>query len=148
MIEAAWDAGRCPIGVGHDVIELFPIKLSSLKKREGSHYVCTGECERILDRAVNVRLGRQVDDSVNLLILHQLVESLEIADVHLHELVVRLVLYILEVGEVTCIGKLVEVDDVVLRILVDKKAYHMAADETGTAGYDYITFHFTRERRY
>ena len=37
----------------------------------------------------------QMNDSVDFLILHKLIESIEIADVHFHELIVRLVLNVL-----------------------------------------------------
>ena len=62
-----------------------------------------------------------MDDSVNLLILHKLIEGLEVTDVHLHELIVRFVLYILEISQITCIRKLVKVDDPVIRIFVHKQ---------------------------
>ena len=65
-----------------------------------------------------MRLGCKVDDAVDLLVLHQLIEGIEVADVHLDELVVRLVLHILEVGKVTSVGKLVNVDNLVIRIFI------------------------------
>ena len=120
--------------VGGDVVEAlafiflrkgFPIKLCSLKESKGSHYIRTGESERILDRTVYMAFCCKVDDSIDLLILHKLIECLEVADIHLHELIVRLVLDVLEVCEVTCVGKLVEVDDIVFRIFVHKKANYM-----------------------
>ncbi len=43
-------------------------------------------------------LGGKVNDAVYLLVLHQLVEGVEIADVHLDKLVVRLVFDVLQVG--------------------------------------------------
>ena len=87
-----------------------------------------------------MRLGSKVDYAVDLLVLHQLVEGIEIADVHLDELVVRLVFYILEVGKVTGVGKLVKVDDIVLRILVYEESYDMTSNESGTAGDYYVFF--------
>ncbi len=55
-------------------------------------------------------LSSKVYDAINLLILHQLIESVEVADVHLHELIVRLILYVLEVCKVTCIGLACKLD--------------------------------------
>src|SRR5574344_2638128 len=77
-------------------------------------------------------LCRQVNDTVNLLILHELVESIKIADVHLHKLVVGLILYILKVCQVSSISKLVKIDDFIRWILVDKQANHMATDKSST----------------
>ena len=86
--------------------------------------------------------GCQMDDTIDLLILHQLVESVEVANIHLHELVVWLILNVPEISQVACIGKLIEVDNVVLRVLVYKKADYMRADEAGTTSDYYVSFHF------
>ena len=97
-----------------------PVELCCLKKCEGSHHVGPGECERVLDRAVHMGLCRKVDNAVHLLLLHELVEGLDVADIHPDKLVVRLVLDVLEVGKVAGISQLVEVDDLIFRIFVDK----------------------------
>ena len=84
-------------------------------------------------------LGSEMDDAVNLLILHQLVESIEVADVHLDKLIVGLVLDVLEVGKITCIRQLVEVDDAIVGILVHEEANDMRANEACTAcNYDIL----------
>ena len=82
--------------------------------------------------------SRQMDDAVNLLILHQLVERIEVADVHLHKLIVRFVLHILQVGEVARISQLVQIDDFVLGILVHEKANYVAANEASTTRDDNV----------
>ena len=73
-----------------------------------------------------------MDDAVHLLVLHQLVEGVEVADVHLDELVVRLILNVLEVSQVSGIRQFVEIDDVIVRILVHEEANHMTSNESGT----------------
>ena len=45
-------------------------------------------------------LDSKMYDAVNLLVLHKLVERIEITDIHLHELLVGHVLDVLEIGEV------------------------------------------------
>ena len=117
--------------------QAFPVQLRSLQQAQRTHHIGTCEGERVLDRTVHVALCCQVDDAVYLFFLHQAVESLEVADVHLHELVVRTVLDVLQVCQIARIRQLVQVDDAILRILVHEQANHMAADETGTAGDDY-----------
>ena len=121
--------------------EAFPVELCGLEQGERSHHVRLREGERVLDGAVHVAFCSQVNDAVDLFILHELVESVEVADVHLHELVVRLALDILQVREVARIGQLVEVDNLVFRILIDKEAHHVAANEACAAGNDDRTFH-------
>ena len=94
-------------------------------------------------------LSSQVNDAIHFLVLHQLVEGIEVADVHLHKLVVGFVLDVLQVSEVASIRQLVEVDDVILGILVHKQAHHMAANEACATGNNDISFdiHFHRETR-
>ena len=74
-----------------------------------------------------------MNDTVNLLFLHQLIKCIEIADVHLYKLIVGLVLHIFEIGKIASIGKLVQIDDVIFGILVYEKAYYMASNKACTA---------------
>ena len=85
-------------------------------------------------------LGSKMDDTVNLLILHQLIESVEVADVHLDKLIIGLVLDVLEVRKITCIRQLVEVDDFVLWIFVHEEANDMLANKSGSASDNDISF--------
>ena len=113
--------------------EAFPVELRGLQQAQSPHHVRLRECKRILDGAIDMAFCRQVDDSVDMFVLHELVERVEVADVHLHELVVRLVLYVLEVREVARVGKLIEVDNLVFRVLVHEQANHVAPNKAGTA---------------
>ena len=110
-----------------------PVKLRSLKKRKCSHHVGAGECERILDGTVDMGLGGEVDDAVYVFILHELIEGFEVADVHLDKAIVGRRLDILEVGQISRIGQLVKVDNLILRVFVDKQTYDVAADKTCSA---------------
>ena len=85
-------------------------------------------------------LGSEMDDTVNLLVLHQLIESVEVADVHLDKLIIWFVLDVLEVGKITCIRQLVEVDDFVLWVFVHEEANDMRADKACTASNHDISF--------
>ena len=78
--------------------EGFPVELRGLEQAERPHHVRLREGKRILDGTVHVAFCSEMDDAVDLFILHELVESVEVADVHLHKLVVRLAFDILEVS--------------------------------------------------
>ena len=117
--------------VGRDMVEslalvtlrkALPIGLGCLEQRQGSHHIGLCEGERVLDASIHVAFGGKMDDAIHVLVLHQLIEGIEVADVHLHEFIVWLVLDVLQVGEVASVGQLIEVDDVVLRILVHEEA--------------------------
>ena len=79
-------------------------------------------------------LRSEMDHAVHMFILHEGQDTLEVADVHLDEPVVGPVLDVLEVREIARIGKLVQVDDPVVRIFVHEQPHDVAADETGAAG--------------
>ena len=86
-------------------------------------------------------LGSEMDDTVYLLVLHKLIESVKVADVHLDKLIIGLVLDVLEVGEVAGICQLVEIDDLILWVFVHEEANHMRANKASAASYYNITFH-------
>ena len=118
-----------------------PVELGGLQQAQSAHHVGAGESEGVLDAAVHVALRGQVNDAVHLLLLHQPVEGIEVADVHLDKLVVGFRLHILQVGQVASVCQLVEVDDVVLGILVHKQAHYMAANKACTTSNYYCSFH-------
>src|SRR5574344_2443514 len=90
-----------------------------------------------------MRLGCQMDNSINFPVLHQLKESLKIADIHFHKLIVGFILNIFEVRQVAGIRQFVEIDDMIIRILVHEKAYHMTANKACTTSDDYIHIFMT-----
>ena len=120
--------------VGRNVVEALaivalwqtlPICLSCLEQGQRTHHVGMCEGEWVLDASVHMTLGCKMDNAIYMLILHQLQEGIKVADIHLDKLVVWLVLDVREVCQVTGIGQLIEVDDVVLRIFVHEKAYYV-----------------------
>ena len=113
--------------------EALPVGFGGLQQAQRAHDVGLGEGERVFDATVHMALGGEVYDAVDTLCLHEIHHAFKVADVHLDELVVGLGLDVLEVGEVACIGELVEVDDLVVGVFVDEEADYVAADETGSA---------------
>ena len=125
--------------IGGDVVEALalpvaiPVPASSLQQAESAHDIRAGEGEGVLDRAVHMALGGKVNNAVDIVLLHDGAHALEVADVGLHEGVVRLVLDVLKVSEVAGISERIEVDDFVLGVLVDKKSDDMRTDEAGSS---------------
>ena len=129
--------------VGGDVVETLafillretlPIRLGSLQHGQGTDDVGLREGERVLDGPVHMGLRREMDHAVHMFILHEGQDALEVADVHLDEPVVGPVLDVLEVREIARVGKLVQVDDPVVRVFVHEQPHDVAADETSAAG--------------
>ena len=85
--------------------------------------------------AGDVALGRQVHDGVDLVRADDVIDQLTVADVALHEDVVRVVLELLEVLEVPRVGQLVVVDDLPRRAVLPQPLHEVAADEAAPAGH-------------
>ena len=92
-------------------------------------------------------LGCEMDNAVDVVFTDYAAHLVEVGDVRLHESVVRLVLDVLEVGEVAGICQLVEVDDMIVGIFVYKEPHNVRADESGSAGNQYVTLHFFNLKR-
>ena len=122
-----------------------PVQFCSLQERQSAHHVGLCKRERILDGAVNVALCGEVDDAVDLLVLHQLIERIKVADVHPDKLVVGLVLNVFEVGEIARVGKFVKVNYLIIKVFINKKAYNMTPDKT-CAARDNDVFHIINFR--
>lgn len=101
--------------------QALPIELGCLKEGQCAHHICLCKCERILDTSVYMALSCKMNDAVNVLILHQLIECIKVTNVHLHKLVVWLVFYILKACQVACIGQLGKADDFIFRYLLTNK---------------------------
>ena len=86
-----------------------------------------------------MRLCRKVYDAVNLILLHQGKHEIEITDICLDKHIIRPILDIGKIGKVARIGQLVDINDTIVRILVYKQTYYMAADEAGTSCNDYVS---------
>ena len=136
--------------IGRDMVEhlalialrkTLPIQFGGLKQAQGPHYISPREGERVFYAPVNVGLSGKVDNPVDLLVLHQFIEAFEVAYVHLDKLVVRLVLYVLEIGKIACVSELVNIDNPVVRILVHEEPYYVRADKACPSGDYYAPTH-------
>jgi hypothetical protein len=64
--------------------------------------------------------GGKVDDGIELILFEEFFDAGFVGDIPFLKGVVGGVLNVFQVGEITGIGKRVEVDDMVLRILIDE----------------------------
>ena len=125
--------------IRRDVVEALafpiavPILTSSLQQAERTHHVGTGESKGVFDGAIHVALGSEVNNAVDIVLLHDGAHALEVTYISLHKSVIRLVLDIFQVSEIAGIGEGVEVNDFVLRVLVDEETNNVGTDEAGTA---------------
>ena len=118
-----------------------PILARRLQQRQRTQHVRARKGEGILDRTVNVALGRKVDNAVDRVLAHDLPNAVEVTDVGPLEDIVRTILHILEVSQIARVCQLVEVNDTVIGILVYEEAHDVAPDKARTARDQYVAFH-------
>ena len=95
----------------------FPILFGCLEQAERSHDIGACESERVFDTAVHVAFGSQMDNAVHMVLPEEFAHLVEIANVRFDESVIRLVFDVFQVGQVSGVGQLVQIDNVVVRIL-------------------------------
>ena len=86
-------------------------------------------------------LGRKMNDTIDMFLLKECYYRIKISDVGLYEMVVGPVFNVLQIGEITCISKLIKVVNLVIGIGVHEQSYDMRTYESGTAGNENIAFH-------
>jgi len=119
--------------IGRDVEKLLYPKLSArLKEREDPVDVREHEAARIVDRSVDVRLGRKIDDGVH--VSHQVLNDRLVSDIPLKEHEPGVVREIRQVVHIAGIRERIEHDYAILGILAQHVATEIASDKTGPAG--------------
>ncbi len=103
-----------------------------LQKHIGPVDIRLNKTARLQDRTIHMRLGCEIDDDVDL--PGQGLHRGRITNVAPHEAVVRMAFDIPQVVGIPGIGKLVQIDDRIIRMLPDHLPDEVAADETGATG--------------
>ena len=70
---------------------------------------------------VHVAFGGQVDNAVHMVLPDEFAHLVEIANVRFDESIVRPVFDVFQIGQVSGVGQLVQIDNMVVRILVDER---------------------------
>ena len=134
--------------VGRDMVEAlsfkmaFPGNFRRLQQAECTQNIGLGKGEGILDGAVNMALGSEVDHAVDRIVLEDLADCVKVADVGLDEDIVGGYFDVLQVGQVAGIGQFVEIDDAVIRVFLDEETDNMAADKASAAGNKDVSLEF------
>ena len=101
-----------------------------------AHHIGVGEDARVGDGAVHVRLGREIDDVVRVVLLEQRGDALGIANVDLLERIARVILDISKVLQVASVSQDVDIDDADVIVSLEHIQNEVGTDETSTAGYE------------
>src|SRR5215470_13922728 len=130
--------------VGADVQEARDLERPHrFQQREDAEHVGAEERVGLDERAVDVRLGREVHDRVGA--AEDVTDERRIADVALHERVAPVARDVREIGRISRVRELVEIDDAVVRVLAQDVADEVAPDEARAAGDDELHWSGCRE---
>lgn len=132
---------QCPVYfIGGDMVEpfafeaLLPDFSGGVQQVHRTDHVGHHKSSGITDRTVDMRFRGQVDHPVGLVLFEDLQYMRGIGDVSFHKGVIRPVLDILQVLQVSGIGQGIQIDDLITGIFGNKLAHNMGTDEAGSAG--------------
>lgn len=77
---------------------------------------------------------RKVNNAPDVVLSEQLLNKRLVADIPLHKGIVGQALAFLQVVEIARVGELVEIDDMIIRVLPAEVRYKVGSDEAGSAG--------------
>jgi hypothetical protein len=86
------------------------------------------------NRPVDVRLGSEIDNRVDFVLLDGRGHRVCIADIASHKPVAGIVLHIKQVIRVAGVSEFVVYQDVIVRVLAQQVVYEIRPNETGAAG--------------
>lgn len=69
--------------------------------------------------------GSEVDHAIEVMLFEEALNKVSINNISSYKKVVRIVLDIGEVGKITCIGKLIEIYDLIVRVAVHEPSYNV-----------------------
>src|SRR5690606_7252518 len=83
----------------------------------------------IADGAIHMGFSRQVDNAIGLLSAYQFMDKVGIRHIAFYKSVIRLMLNIHQVRQIASIGEVVQVENLVIRICIDKASYDMVTNK-------------------
>ncbi len=116
-----------------------PVRQRALEQRQRADHIRLHERRRAIDRTVDVRFGREIHDRIGLVFVEQFRDEHFVADIALHEDMIRIVAHRLERIEIARVREQVEIDDAIAAF-AQKAEHEIAADKPGAAG-DQKGFH-------
>ena len=114
-----------------------PMFSAGIEQNSCTQYICFYKSKRVKNTPINMTFSRQVNHCIKMKLIEQLIHSCFISDVHFLKCIVRLMLYIFQILEVTCIGQCISIYNFIIRILIYKQADNMAANKACSTCYQY-----------
>ena len=107
----------------------------AIEQHTRADHVGVNEIRRRIDAAIDMGLGREIDNGVKLMLGHELIHLVGIGNVSLEEFVAIAVRFghTVEVGQVAGVGQDVDIRDVSRLVMFQNVANKVAANETAAA---------------
>jgi len=113
---------------------LLPDMARGIQQVDGPDHIGEHKFGGIGDGTIHMRFSSQVDHPLKTVLLKELLNKIPVDDVTPDKGVMRQVLHVLQISQVTCISQLIKVHHPVTRILVYKQPNHMGTNESGASG--------------
>src|SRR5690606_41353629 len=102
-----------------------PCGKRTVQQVDGSNHIRDSELCRSVQRAIDMRFGCEVNDTVDLIASEHVIQELVVKNVSFFKVVIGLPFYVPEVFEIPGVREFVEVDDGIRRIVGNKSPYDM-----------------------
>src|SRR5690606_25481156 len=83
-----------------------------------------------------MRIRREMNDCIGFFSTEKLINEISVDNIALYKAVIRTPLNILKVLQVTRIGQLVQINNLIFRVAINHPSHHMRTDKSGAAGND------------
>ena len=109
-----------------------------IEQHARADHVGVNEILRRIDAAIDVRLGREIDDGKKLMLKHECVHRVGVGDVGFEKFIALAMFFdhALEIGEVAGISERVHICDRSRLVMLQNVANKIAPDEAAAAGHE------------
>ena len=108
----------------------------AVQKHAGTDDVCVNEVQRIVDAAIDMRFGREIDDRVEPVVGHQCVHQVGVRDIGFEKFVTLAMFFdqAIKIGDVTGISEHIDISDVCGLVMLQNIPNKVAPDESAATG--------------
>ena len=117
-----------------------PLVSGCIEQIYRSNNVGFHKSHRVFNGTIHMGLGSQMDNSIKLLFLKQIINKPLVSDVAFYKSIIRFIFNIDDIFQISCISERIQIKNLVVRILLHKKPHDMGANKTRSTGYKYF-FH-------
>jgi len=115
-------------------VDFLPVGSCSFEQYKGADDIGLDKVTGAADGSVDMALGGEVDDAVDLILFQQFGYQGLVTDISAHKMIAALIGQSLQVVGGACIGEFVEVNNLYIAVIGEHIAYVVAADKACATG--------------